>query len=80
WDKKEYKYKVVESLAPADEANELDHYVFVVRTRLDKETKNQTQYVDIKSAGLRNILRNVLQDVQGICLHEEKPSVILKSI
>ena len=91
WDKKEYKYKVVESLAPADEVNELDHYVFVARTRLgrpllsnttsvsdssvDKETKNQIQYVDIKSSGLRDILRKVLQDVQGICLHEEKPSV-----
>jgi hypothetical protein len=42
---------------------------------LDKETKNQIQYIDIKSSGLRNVLRKVLQDVQGICLHEEKPSV-----
>ncbi|CZS92550.1 uncharacterized protein RAG0_03160 [Rhynchosporium agropyri] len=75
WDKKEYKYKVVESLAPANGVNELDHYVFIARTRLEKETKNQIQYVDIKSAGLRDILREVLQDVQGICLHEEKPSV-----
>ena len=46
---------------------------------LDKETKNQIQYIDIKSSGLRDILRKVLQDVQGICLHEEKPSVSLKS-
>lgn len=93
WDK---KYKAVESLAPADEVNELDHYVFVVRRRLgtallskttsvsdcsvDKETKKQIQYVDVKSAGLRDILRKVLQDVQGICLHKEKPSVNLKPI
>ena len=34
WDKKEYKYKVVESLTPTDEVNELDQYVFVARTRL----------------------------------------------
>jgi hypothetical protein len=34
WDKKEYKYKVVESLTPPDEVNELDHYIFVVRTRV----------------------------------------------
>jgi len=34
WDKKEYKYKVVESLTPPDEVNELDHYIFVVRTRI----------------------------------------------
>ena len=94
WDKKEYKYKVVESLAPADEVNELDHYVFVARTRLgrpllsnttsvsdssvDKETKNQIQYVDIKSSGLRDILRKVLHAVQGIYLQEEKPSVNLE--
>ena len=45
---------------------------------LDKETKNQIEYIDIKSSGLRDILRKVLQDVQGICLHEEKPSVSLK--
>ncbi|PVH68579.1 hypothetical protein DL98DRAFT_381034, partial [Cadophora sp. DSE1049] len=75
WDKKQYKYKVVESLTPADEANELDQYIFVARTRLDKETKNQIQYIDIKSSGLRDVLRNVLHDVQGICLQEEKPSV-----
>ncbi|KAH8772429.1 hypothetical protein F5882DRAFT_505893 [Hyaloscypha sp. PMI_1271] len=64
WDKKEYKYKVVELLTLPDEVNELDHYIFVVRTR-----------IDIKSPGLRDILRKVLQDVQGICLYEEKPSV-----
>ena len=34
WDKKEYKYKVVESLTLPDEVNELDHYIFVVRTRI----------------------------------------------
>ena len=34
WDKMGYKYKVVESLAPPDEVNELDHYIFVVRTRI----------------------------------------------
>ena len=36
WDKKEYKYRVVESLTPAAEVNELDHYIFVVRTRMGK--------------------------------------------
>jgi hypothetical protein len=45
---------------------------------LDKETKNQIQYIDIKSSGLRDVLRKVLQDVQGICLHEEMPSVYLE--
>jgi hypothetical protein len=30
WDKKEYKYKVVESLTPPNKVNELDHYIFIV--------------------------------------------------
>ncbi|KAH6711956.1 hypothetical protein BKA61DRAFT_677172 [Leptodontidium sp. MPI-SDFR-AT-0119] len=51
-------------LVAADKVNELDHYVFVARTRLD-----------IKSAGLRDIIRKIMQDVHGICLYEEKPSV-----
>lgn len=34
-----------------------------------------TFYVDIKSEGLRDILRTVLQDVNGICLREDKPTV-----
>jgi hypothetical protein len=42
---------------------------------LDKETKNQIHYIDVKSAGLRDDLRKVLQDAPGTCPHEEKPSV-----
>jgi hypothetical protein len=41
----------------------------------DKKDKKLTNYVDIKSEGLRDVLRSVLQDVNGICLREEKPSV-----
>jgi hypothetical protein len=36
WDKREYRYKVVESLILSDKANELDYYIFVVRTRISK--------------------------------------------
>ena len=43
---------------------------------LDKETKNPIQYIDIKSPSLRDVLRKVLQDVQGICLLNEKLSVL----
>ena len=42
---------------------------------LDKETKDTTTYVDIKSKCLRDILRAVLQDVRGISLKEDKLSV-----
>ncbi|KAI9735765.1 MAG: hypothetical protein M1818_006374 [Claussenomyces sp. TS43310] len=63
WDKNEYKFKVVELLTQPDEVNELDHYIFVVRTRSDKETKSQIQYIDIKASGVRDVLGKVLQDV-----------------
>jgi hypothetical protein len=36
WDKKEYKYKVVELLTPPDELTELNHYIFVVSTRISE--------------------------------------------
>ncbi|KAI6709035.1 AAA family ATPase [Diplocarpon mali] len=75
WDTKAYKYKIVESITLLDEENELDRYIFVVRTRIDRTTEKQTHHVDIKSEGLRDVLRSVLQDVKGICLRETKPSV-----
>jgi hypothetical protein len=78
---------------PPDEENELDQYIFVVRTRIgeypslgpglypnskvDRTTEKQTHHIDIKSEGLRDVLRSVLKDVKGICLREEKPSVQL---
>jgi hypothetical protein len=34
WDKKEYKYKIVELLTPPDKINKLDYYIFVIRTRI----------------------------------------------
>lgn len=78
-------------LTHPDEVNELDHYIFVVGTRigecpssaltsalnssLDKETKNQIHNIDITSSGLRDVLREVLQGVLGICLHGEKHQI-----
>lgn len=81
----------MESITPPDEENEPDQYIFVVRTRTgeypslgprlypdskaDRTSEKQTNHVDIKSEGLRDVLRSVLEDVKGICLREEKPSV-----
>ncbi len=42
---------------------------------LDKETKESTFHVDVKSEELRDILREVLKDVHGISLMEDKPTV-----
>ncbi|PMD60368.1 uncharacterized protein K444DRAFT_642994 [Hyaloscypha bicolor E] len=77
WDTKAYKYKIVESITLPDEENELDQYIFVVRMRIDRTTEKQIYHVDIKSEGLRDVLRSVLQDVKGICLRETKPSNLL---
>jgi hypothetical protein len=46
---------------------------------LDKKTLDPTFYVDIKSEGLRNILRTVLQDIRAVNLNEDKPAVLLPS-
>jgi hypothetical protein len=43
---------------------------------LDRKSEEVIPYIDIKSEGLRDILRAVLQDVKAISLMEDKPSVI----
>ncbi|KAF4628400.1 hypothetical protein G7Y89_g9752 [Cudoniella acicularis] len=55
-DKKEYKYKVVESLTLPDKVNKLDHYIFVVRIRIsgyefgeEKKTKDRVEYFYVKA-------------------------------
>ncbi|CAG8981848.1 hypothetical protein HYALB_00014000 [Hymenoscyphus albidus] len=74
WDIKAYKYTVVESPKPK-EISGLGQYVFVVRGRVDKKSEQTTYYIDINSLTLRDALRNVLHDVAGISIKEEKLSV-----
>ncbi|KAF2174396.1 hypothetical protein K469DRAFT_648321, partial [Zopfia rhizophila CBS 207.26] len=74
WDEKAYKYKIAEPVATG-EVNELEQYVFVVRVRVDKTTKDTTSYIDIKSEFLRDILREILRDVRGVSLAEDMPTV-----
>ncbi|KAM5475665.1 hypothetical protein MauCBS54593_001357 [Microsporum audouinii] len=74
WNEKKYKYKIsVTTEAP--EVSELDEYVFVVRSRIDKHTTKPTVYIDVKSEGLRDILRDVLKDIKAVSLDAEMPSV-----
>ena len=42
---------------------------------LDRKTKNQTFYIDIKLVELQDVLRKVLQDVDSISLIENKPTI-----
>ena len=45
-------------------------------TRLDRRSEEVIPYIDIKSKGLRDILRDVLRDARAVNLMEDKPSVI----
>ena len=42
---------------------------------IDKKTERTTHFIDVKSEGLRDILRSVLQGVDGTFLKEDKPTV-----
>ena len=41
WDETAYKYSIEESQKSADEANELDQYVFVVRARIGQYVRSK---------------------------------------
>ena len=43
---------------------------------LDRNSEEVMRYIDIKSEGLRDILRVALHDIKAISLMEDKPSVI----
>ena len=45
---------------------------------IDKKTLDPTFYVDIKSEGLRDILRTALRD-RAVNLNEDKPAALLSS-
>ncbi|KAL8870950.1 MAG: hypothetical protein Q9198_007513 [Flavoplaca austrocitrina] len=82
WDDGTSKYKIVDSAALPEMVTDLDEYVFVVRARTDAKTEHpekgaseQVFYVDVKSEGLRDVLRIVLRDVHGLSLGEDKITV-----
>ncbi|KAJ6039290.1 uncharacterized protein N7446_014038 [Penicillium canescens] len=75
WDKEACKYKIAE---PTETSNDLDdyaEYAFVVRERVDRTSKEVVPFIDIKSEGLRDILRDVLHDIKAVSLMEDKPSI-----
>ena len=42
WNIKEYKNKIVESVAPKEELDELEQYIFVVRARIGEDADLHT--------------------------------------
>ncbi|KAI9770678.1 MAG: hypothetical protein M1839_003062 [Geoglossum umbratile] len=76
WSNSAYKYIIAESQeCPTKEDDKWVEYIFVIRKKFDKENKYCTEYVDVKSEGLQDILREILKDVNGVSLREDKPSV-----
>ncbi|CAG8196152.1 unnamed protein product [Penicillium olsonii] len=75
WDQAACKYKIAE---PTETRNNLDdyaEYAFIVRERVDRTSEEVVPFIDIKSEGLRDILRDVLHDIKAISLMEDKPSI-----
>ena len=46
---------------------------------IDKKTLDLTYFIDLKSTGLRDILRTVLREIRIANLNDDKPSVWLPS-
>ncbi|KAL2695082.1 hypothetical protein AAEP93_004143 [Penicillium crustosum] len=75
WDKEACKYKIAEPTETGTDLDDYAEYAFIVRERVDRNSDEVTSYIDIKSEGLRDILRVVLHDIKAISLLEDKPSI-----
>lgn len=73
WDDKTFKYKIVEDNQSS--VGNLDQFVFVARDRIDRRTQDKTTFIDVKSAALRDILREACRDFRGISLAGDTPSI-----
>ncbi|EDN08181.1 predicted protein [Histoplasma mississippiense (nom. inval.)] len=74
WDSKKYEYKITDS-PPAQDISELDKYAFIVRKRIHQKTEAISTYIDVKSTGLRNILRAILKNNTTADLGVDKPVI-----
>ncbi|KAJ5489169.1 hypothetical protein N7539_004059 [Penicillium diatomitis] len=75
WDKEACKYKIGDPVETSNSLDDYAEYAFVVRERVERNSEEVTPYIDIKSEGLRDILRAVLHDIKAISLMEDKPSI-----
>ncbi|CAG8022568.1 unnamed protein product, partial [Penicillium salamii] len=75
WDKEACKYKIAEPTGTSNDLDDYAEYAFVVRERVDRTSEEVVPFIDIKSEGLRDILRDVLHDIKAVSLMEDKPSI-----
>ena len=57
------------------EVSNMSEYLQVLIVVVDRKTLTPTSYVDVKSMELQKVLMEVLEDVRGISLREDKPTV-----
>ncbi|KAF3484281.1 uncharacterized protein GIQ15_03605 [Arthroderma uncinatum] len=75
WDNRISRYKVVEFFEEQKDS-ELEQYIFIVRVRVDKVSKEPTTYVDIKSKFLCGIVYDIMKGANvPLNLRENKPTV-----
>ncbi|KAJ5873293.1 ATPase AAA-type core [Penicillium solitum] len=75
WDKEACKYKIAEPTETSIGLDDYAEYAFIVRERVDRTSEEVVPFIDIKSEGLRDILRDVLHDIKAVSLMEDKPSI-----
>jgi hypothetical protein len=74
WDSSIHNYKLTETVDDPD-ANEWDQYIFTVRRQFDWEHKYESTFVDIRSKALKDAIQHVMQDVKGVSLVQDTPSL-----
>ena len=74
WDSSIHNYKLTETVDDSD-ADEWDQYIFTVRRQFDFRNKFDACYVDLRSRPLKDALQHVLEDVKGLSLVQETPSL-----
>lgn len=74
WDSSIHNYKLTETVDDPD-ADEWDQYIFTVRRQFDWEHKYESTFVDVRSKPLKDALQHVMQDVKGVSLVQDTPSL-----
>jgi hypothetical protein len=74
WDSSIHNYKLTETVDDPD-ADEWDQYIFTVRRQFDWEHKYESTFVDIRSKALKDAIQHVMQDVKGVSLVQDTPSL-----
>ncbi|KAJ5597421.1 hypothetical protein N7537_007505 [Penicillium hordei] len=76
-DKEVYKYKIAELTESSNDLDNYANYTFVIYKCINRTSEEVVLFINIKSEGLRDILRGVLYDIKAVSLIEDKLSNVL---